>query len=164
MRPRGTTTPAGTPLCTGALAVNPAGDAAYLTTGEQGLVRLDLQTRRSSVVAAGLYGRVVITPDQAPTARLTVTPGPAGGRTVLDAGASTGATTAIATYRRAFGDGTTRTTTSPRVEHVYTKGSRTASVTVTSVAGTSTSRVWASTQLYRNGLPRARTARTFTVR
>ncbi|MGH2688492.1 MAG: PKD domain-containing protein, partial [Actinomycetota bacterium] len=112
---------------------------------------------------------VVVTPDQAPTARLVVTPGPAGQDTTLDASTSTILFGTIARYEWDFGDGTKATTTTPVTTHKYASpGPYTATVTETSWAGASVSTTVPSTvftgqTMTRRGGPQARTQVTFTI-
>ncbi|HUF85535.1 MAG TPA: PKD domain-containing protein, partial [Acidimicrobiia bacterium] len=108
---------------------------------------------------------VAITPDQAPGAALSASPGAAGQTTSFDASASTVAHGTIAAYEWDFGDGTPPvTTTTPTVTHVYAHpGSYTATVTATSSAGTSTTQVFTGQTMSRNGGPTAVASVTFTV-
>ena len=112
---------------------------------------------------------IVVTPDQAPTAKLVVTPGPAGQDTTLDASTSTIMFGTIARYDWDFGDGTSATTTTPVTTHKYANpGPYTATVTETSWAGASVSTAVPSTvftgqTMTRRGGPQARTQVTFTI-
>jgi PKD repeat protein len=99
---------------------------------------------------------IAVTPDQAPIARLSVTRAPVGSPTTFDASGSTVAFGTIASYAWDFGDGTTDVTATPITTHNYTGGSYTASVTLTSSAGTSTGRVFTGQTMTRNGGLRAR--------
>jgi len=147
--------PAGTELWTTLDNVAPAPTAALLELA--GSTVTDLST----VTGADW---VAYTPDQAPTAALTVTPAAPGQPTTLDASASTGSTSPIASYSWNFGDTSTTTTSTPVVQHTYAApGSYTASVTVTDVEGTSTAIVSNGVDLDRKGGPSATTSQTFNV-
>jgi YVTN family beta-propeller protein len=107
---------------------------------------------------------VAVTPDQAPDARLTVTPAPAGQATAFNASASTVKYGTIASYQWDFGDGTTQTTTTLAASHTYTApGHYTATLTETSSGGTSITRVFTGQTVSRNGGPQARTTATVTI-
>jgi hypothetical protein len=112
---------------------------------------------------------IAVTPDQAPTAKLVVTPGLAGQDTTLDASTSTIMFGTIARYDWDFGDGTKATTTTPVTTHRYAApGPYTATVTETSWSGASVSTAPPSTvftgqTMTRRGGPQARTRATFTV-
>ena len=110
-----------------------------------------------AIIPVGNYpSAIAVTPDQAPIARLSVTPGATGSPTTFDASASTVTFGTIASYAWDFGDGTTDVTTTPITTHTYDGGSYTASVTLTSSAGTSTERVFNGQTMMRNGGPQAR--------
>jgi PKD repeat protein len=105
-----------------------------------------------------------MTPDQAPVAKLQVTPARAGSATSFDASASTVAFGSIATYAWDFGDGHTSRTTTPTATHAYaTAGTYTVVVTETSSGGTSTSQVFTGQTMSRNGGPSARVSQAVTV-
>lgn len=91
-------------------------------------------------------GRIAITPDQAPVAAFSATPGIPGTPTSFDASSSTVAYGSITAYRWDFGDGTTQQTSVPTTSHTYTKaGPVTVVLTETDAAGTSVSRAPPST-------------------
>ncbi|MHB8264060.1 MAG: PKD domain-containing protein [Acidimicrobiales bacterium] len=107
---------------------------------------------------------VAISPDQAPVAKLSVTPEPAGQATTFDASASTVAVGSIVSYAWNFGDGKSITTTSPTTSHVYASaGSYTATVTETDSAGTSTTQVFTGSTVSLNGGPSAMASQSVTV-
>jgi YVTN family beta-propeller protein len=105
-----------------------------------------------------------LVPDQAPVAAFTAAPAAPGAPTRFDATGSSDPDGTVARYDWDFGDGTSLADGGPHPEHVYaTAGGYTATLTVTDAAGTSTARVFTGTTALRNGLPRARTSRAFTV-
>jgi large repetitive protein len=108
--------------------------------------------------------QIAIAPDQAPVAKLKVTPAAHGDPTTFDASHSTVAYGAIASYAWDFGDGVAQTTTTPTVTHDYTAPGRyTARVTLTDTAGTSTAVVFTGKSVLRNGGPSATTTTTVRV-
>jgi PKD domain len=70
----------------------------------------------------------------------------------------------VARYTWRFGDGTSQTTVSPKVTHVYAKpATYTATLTVTDDAGCSTTLVFTGQTASCNGGPRAQTTRQLTI-
>ncbi len=107
---------------------------------------------------------LAIQPDQAPVAKLAISPAGAGQATGFDASASTVAVGSIVSYAWSFGDGSTSNTTSPTTSHSYAApGTYSASVTETDSAGTSTTRVFTGATVSLNGGPSATTSQSFTV-
>jgi YVTN family beta-propeller protein len=108
---------------------------------------------------------VAITPDQAPVAAFSVTAGAAGKPSLFDASASTVAYGSISRYEWDFGDGTSSSSSTPTMKHIYARRGRyTARLTETSSAGTSvTTRVFTGQTMSRNGSPSARTTRTVSI-
>ncbi|MHB1835563.1 MAG: PKD domain-containing protein, partial [Solirubrobacteraceae bacterium] len=138
---------AGSPITVGggpwSIAVAPDSKTVYVGNSNDATVTpIDAATRTAGAPIAGVpFARsLAITPDQAPVANFTVTSGAPGQATSFDASASTARFGSIVSYTWSFGDGTPAvTTTSPTTSHVYsTAGSYTATVSETSVAGTST--------------------------
>ena len=143
------------------VAITPDGKTGVVTTqtavlfdaqrkpanGGGSVVVYDLTTTPISVITTlsfetSLLG-LAITPDQAPTARFRMRRD--GKKIVFNAGSSTSSVGSIAKYHWKFGDGHRKTTTSPVVAHRYhslyhdhSKKTRTATLTVTNTAGTST--------------------------
>jgi YVTN family beta-propeller protein len=143
----------------GAVAITPDGAtviAATLFDQSVRLVSTATNTAGAIIPVGDNPWAIAVTPDQAPIARLTVTRAPDGSPTTFDASASTVAFGTIASYAWDFGDGTTEVTATPTTTHTYTGGSYTASVTLTSSAGTSTERVFTGQTMTRNGGPQAR--------
>ncbi len=142
-----------------AVAITPNGATAIVTRLFEQSVRL-VSTATNTAGATIPVGNnpyaIAVTPDQAPIARLSVTRAAPGSPTTFDASASTVAFGTIASYAWDFGDGTTDVTATPITTHTYTGGSYTASVTLTSSAGTSTERVFNGQTMTRNGGPQAR--------
>jgi YVTN family beta-propeller protein len=115
-------------------------------------------------VSTSLDAEPAITPDQAPVASFTVTPGQAGTLSSFDASASTVAYGTITSYAWNFGDGNTVTTSTPTTTHNYAAGSTyTATLTETDSAGTSTNQVFTGQTTSRNGGLSAQTIRTVPV-
>jgi VCBS repeat-containing protein len=119
----------------------------------------------STIQTNGEPTAVSITPDQAPDAAFSITPGTAGSATSFDAAAST--TTppgGSLTYSWDFGDGTTQTTGSPQTTHTYANpGNYKVTLTVTDAAGTSTAVVFTGQTVSRNGGPSATASQLFAV-
>jgi YVTN family beta-propeller protein len=149
------------------LVISP--DGSEVITDSLGAGMTEISTASNSVAASGFGSSngpagLAIPPDQAPIAKLSVTPQPAGSATSLDASASTGPTSPIVSYAWNFGDGGTSTTTGATTTHVYANpGTYTASVTETDAVGTSTTRVFTGQTVSRNGGPGAEAQSTFTV-
>ena len=117
-------------------------------------------TLSGSPSSYGTPAGMAITPDQAPTASFTVTPGRAGSATTFNASSSTSPVGTITTYDWTFGDGTTATTANPVVTHVYgAAGDYPVSVIVTNSQGTSNKTVFTGDDVLRNGGPSAKVSR-----
>jgi YVTN family beta-propeller protein len=164
---------AGTAIALGAgtaphgVAVTPGGTRAYVTNeGTNTVTPITVATRTAGTpiaVGTGPNG-IAIVPDQAPVASFTATTAAAGAPTSFDASASTVAYGTIASYAWNFGDGGVATTTGPTTTHTYASGgSYTATLTLTSSAGTSTTKVFTGQTVSRNGGPSATTTRSVTV-
>lgn len=146
-----------------ALAVTPDGAEVYVANEGDGSVSV-IDTATDSVAATIPVGTgsqpaaIAITPDQAPSAAVTVSPAAAGTPTTFDASSSSVAFGTIASYTWTFGDGMSAVTTSPTTTHTYASaGNYTASVTETSSGGTSTTTVFTGQSMSRNGGPSATT-------
>jgi YVTN family beta-propeller protein len=149
------------------LFFTPDGKFAYVTLQDHSVGVIDTSTGTviQTVSIRGVPQGPAVTPDQAPVARMTVTPAPVGHRTRFDASASTVRYGTIASYAWNFGDGTTATTRTPVMTHVYTAPGRyTVKLTETSSAGTSTTKVFTGETMSRNGGPSAVTAATAVIR
>ena len=144
--PRTGATPAN-PLVNGAggirgLALSPSGSRLFATRSGSGTVSMinplsGAITPISSVT--GVPWGDAVTPDQAPHAALSATAAPAGSATKLSAAGTTTSDGGAAKYAWSFGDGSSKTTTTPTVSHVYAKaGDYTARVTVTDDQGCAT--------------------------
>lgn len=140
-----------------ALAVTPDGTAAYLGVGGTlRVLRVDLGTGEATSPVAqrpsnGLPD-MVITPAQAPTAAFSSVPAPHGSVTTFDGSASSGTSADVVRWSWQFGDGTRVTRSVPTAKHTYTAPGRyVVTLTVTDANGTSTTRVYHGTGLYRNG-------------
>lgn len=150
------------------IAINTLGTTAYTANAGTTVTPVDLTTSPIRVeapidVGSASFGIAIMT-DQAPTARLTITPAPVGATTVFNASASTSPDGTISRYSWNFGDGTTAVTRVPIVRHVYRHaGSYQATVTVTSAGGTSLATTYTGQTVSNNGSGRARAERSFYV-
>jgi sugar lactone lactonase YvrE len=150
-----------------AVAITPDGSTAFVTDLTGGnLVPVDLASGTAGTpIPLGSKGTnpyaIAIAPDQAPIAHMHVTA--LGNSTMsFDASASTVATGTIASYAWNFGDGTTETTTTPIVTHIYTNtaAGQVATVTETDSTGTSTGEVFTGQTASRGGSPQATASAT----
>ncbi|MGB3443328.1 MAG: PKD domain-containing protein [Actinophytocola sp.] len=147
----------------GGMAITPDGTTLYVGAVDA-VFSIDLATStvsRISIAGSGPEFGIAITPDQAPEAALVVTPpnSPA-----YFTSPSTVRYGTVASYQWDFGDGTTATTSTPGTSHEYANpGTYTATVTLTSSGGTSTTQVFTGQTLYRNGGPQAMASATVTV-
>jgi YVTN family beta-propeller protein len=149
------------------IAITPDGKTAYVaTSGANTITPITLSSKTvGTPINVGGPRDLAITPDQAPVAKLSVTPAAAGSPTSFDASASLAPSSPIATYAWDFGDGTKTTTSSPTTTHTYTtSGTFTATVTETDAAGTSTTLVFTGQTVSRTGGPGAQAAATFVVK
>ncbi len=140
------------------LFFTPDGRFAYVSLNDHSVAVID--TSRDAIVRTvrvrGVPRGPAVTPDQAPAARMAVTPAPAGQRTRFDASASTVRYGTIASYAWNFGDGTKATTAAPVINHVYAApGTYLVKLTETSSGGTSTTKVFTGETMSRNGGPSA---------
>ncbi len=123
------------------------------------VVPVDTQTNIVGAPFNGITGSfqdMVISPDPAPVAAFTATAQIPDTPTTFNASASISPIGTIASYAWDFGDGVTLTTAAPVVNHTYaTSGNYTATLTVTNSAGTSTSKVFSSGFMSKNGGPTA---------
>ena len=150
------------------IAINTLGTTAYTADAGTTVTPVDLTTspihaEQPIDVGAASYG-IAIKSDQAPTARLQITPAAAGAKTTFNASASTSPDGKISRYSWNFGDGTTLVTRTPIVRHVYRHaGSYQATVTVTSAGGTSLATTYTGQTVSNNGNQRARAVKSFYV-
>lgn len=143
------------------VAALPDGTGALVVTiNPNAVLTVDLTTGevlRSVPLTSGPSGVVAVVPPQAPDASLEKPVVDDDGSVQFDAGESSAACGAIASYSWDFGDGSPeiRTTTAV-VDHTYAvSGSYDARVTVTDSSGTSTERVFTGQAVVRNGGPSA---------
>jgi hypothetical protein len=109
-------------------------------------------------------GGIAVLPGQGPAAAFSVTAARPGSPTSFDASASRDPDGSIARYAWSFGDGSSQTTSSPSVAHVYAKpGNYTAKLTVTDDIGCSTAVVFTGLTASCNGGPQAQTTRQLTI-
>jgi WD40 repeat protein len=155
------------------MALSPDGTTLYAAEwcdgckplGAVDVIDVDAGTLRTHLdLKDGGHGAAVA-PDQAPVAKVHVTPGAPGKASAFDASASTVQYGTIASYRWDFGDGSSSvTTTSAKASHVYAKpGNFTVRVTETSSAGTSTAKLFNGRMVVRNGGPSATTSAVVAV-
>ena len=149
------------------LFFTPDGKFGYVTLNDRSVGVIDTATGAvvRTVSVRGVPRGPAVTPDQAPVAKVKVTPAPAGHQTHFDASASTVRYGTIAGFAWNFGDGTTATTSTPVTTHVYTApGTYTVKLTETSSGGTSTTKVFTGTTMSRNGGPSAVTTAKAKIR
>ena len=150
----------------GNVAITPDGRQAIVTgTSGSSVYALDL-TQLSQLIDGSSTGISLITvdetpnwcsitPDQAPTARFTFTA--QGDKFFFDGSASTSPVGGIASYIWDFGDGSSRTTTTPEVSHTYSGiGPFTVTLTVVNDGGTSLDVTFTGQTMSNNGGPSAR--------
>jgi DNA-binding beta-propeller fold protein YncE len=155
--------PSGSGSYLGPMAIVPSGATLYLMcTLTSQLVPIDTATNTagSPTASPSTYGTatgIAIVPDQAPTARFTATPAPSGSHTRFNASSSSSPVGTIVSYAWKFGDGTSATTTHPKVTHTYaTAGTFAVTLTVVNSQGTSTKEVFTGNTMSNNGGPSAK--------
>ncbi len=164
----GTTVPTGSLSQPDGITISTNGETAYIADAGQTVTPINLTTSPLTVmspidVGAATFG-IAVRSDQAPTARLTITPAPVGQKSVFNASASTSPDGRISRYAWNFGDGTTLVSRTPVVTHVYKRaGTYHATVTVTSAGGTSIATTYTGQTVSNHGSASARAARTFFV-
>jgi YVTN family beta-propeller protein len=145
------------------VAFSPDGTKAYATDHTSGTVtaiNTTTATTGTTIPANGAYA-IAITPDQAPDASFTASTPGYDNQTMFNASASTVRYGSIRYYDWDFGDGQTKRTTTPTAGHIYPKNAAyTATLTTTSSAGTSTTRLYTGQSMIRNGRAKATTIRT----
>ena len=155
--------PSGSGSYLGPMAIVPSGATLYLMcTLNSQMVPIDTATNTAGSPSASpsMYGTptgIAIIPDQAPTARFTVTPAPFGSPTKFNASSSSSPVGTIASYAWKFGDGTTATTTHHKISHTYASaGTYAVTLTVVNTQGTSTKQVFTGNTVSNNGGPSAK--------
>jgi YVTN family beta-propeller protein len=149
------------------IAITPDGKTAYVANlGSNFVTPINVATNTAGaliITDVGPFG-IAVTPDQAPTARFSFTPNQGSFAVQFDASASTTPTGTIVSYSWNFGDGQTLVTTSPVIQHIYTRsGSFTVTLTVTNSAGTSTTIFFTGQTVSLNGGPSAFTSQNITI-
>lgn len=157
------------PLVNGAggirgLALSQSGARLFATRSQSGTVSMinplsGTVTPISTGAGANVPWADAVTPDQAPRAALSATAAPAGSPTKLSAAGTKTYDGGPARYTWTFGDGSSKTTTTRTVSHVYGKaGKYTARVTVTDDQGCSTRLIYTGQTASCNGGLSARKA------
>jgi YVTN family beta-propeller protein len=149
------------------LFFTPDGKFGYVTLNDHsvGVIDMSKQAIVRTVPVSGIPREPAVTPDQAPVAKMAVTPAPAGKRARFDASASTVRYGTIARYTWNFGDGATAVTATPVITHVYpSPGTYVVKLTETSSGGTSTVKVFTGETMSRNGGHSAVTVATVVIR
>ncbi len=114
------------------------------------------QTITTADTTPTLAMAVAVLPDQAPTARFSTVPGNVGQQTSFDASASSATGCPVGTYSWDFGDGTTASSSTPTIDHIYTTtGNYDVALTVTTTCGTSTTTAFTGQTNVRRGNPSA---------
>jgi YVTN family beta-propeller protein len=153
------------------IAISPDGASAYVANsgGAASSVSV-IDTRSNSVVTTiplangSLPERIVITPNQAPTASFSVGPAGAAVPTTFNASGSSDSDGSVAHYSWDFGDGTALADGGPTPAHVYAvPGDYTVKLTVTDNEGCSTQFVFTGQTASCNGKPAAATQSQITV-
>jgi PKD repeat protein len=151
------------------VAVTPSGSTVYLAAGFVGPANVypfdtAAGTFGATIPASTGTSDIMMSPDQAPVAALSVTPEAAGSASSFDASGSTVKYGTIASYHWDFGDGESATTATPTTTHVYASGGDyTVTLTETSSNGTSTTKVFTGQAMLRNGGPSAQVTASLTV-
>ena len=155
--------PSGSGSYLGPMAIVPSGATLYLMcTLSNQMVPIDTTTNTAGSPSASPTSYVsptgiAIVPDQAPTAQFKARPAPSGSPTKFNASSSSSPVGTIVSYAWKFGDGTTATTTHPKITHTYaTAGTFAVTLTVINSQGTSTKEVFTGNTMSNNGGPSAK--------
>ena len=142
-------------------AVSPDGSTVYVPCFGNGttpgstvaVISTSSNTVSDTIDNAGTGpGAVVVMPDQGPIAAVADPDPVAGIPTTFNASESVGTSSPVAEYHWSFGDGTTGTTSSPIVTHVYASaGNYHATVTAVDEDGASTTQVYDGQEAMLNG-------------
>ena len=129
------------------LSASPDGKSLFVAGGDGHLFDLGMGASLTpkaspSVDLRGAFG-VVVSPNQAPVAGFTASPGSAGAPTQFDASSAVDPDGSIVRYDWDFGDGTVLANGGPTPAHVYTSpGSYTVTLVVTDNEGASTTTIF----------------------
>jgi DNA-binding beta-propeller fold protein YncE len=140
------------------LTASPDGKSLFVAGGDGLLFDLgagaSLAPKASPFVDLRHAFGVVVSPNQAPIAGFTATPGPAGAATVFDASSAVDPDGSIVRYDWDFGDGTVLRDGGPTPTHVYTSpGSYSVTLVVTDNEGASTTRIFTGGTVLGHGSP-----------
>ena len=140
------------------LSASPDGKSLFVAGGDGLLFDLgagaSLAPKASPFVDLRHAFGVVVSPNQAPIAGFTATPGAAGAATVFDASSAVDPDGSIVRYDWDFGDGTVLSDGGPTPSHVYTSpGSYTVTLVVTDNEGASTTRIFTGGTVLGHGSP-----------
>ena len=157
-----------------AVAVDPSGSYVYVTNEDTDNVSVFSIGADGALTPVGCTGcgtgtgsgpqGVAVAADQGPTATFSTIPGPSGTASAFDASGSDSPAYPIAAYAWNFGDGQTKTSSSPTITHVFTRpGKYTVTLTVTDQAGCSTTIVYTGQTASCDGSSKATSTQTVTV-
>ena len=140
------------------IAITPDSATAFITGySDQMVLAMTLSNKELQVINDIPYPKgIIITPDQAPTARFTTTAAEARSISTFDASLSSSPIGTIAFYEWDFGDGNTFSTQLPTTTHTYNKhGKYIVSLTVTNSGDTSLDQTFTGQSISNNGAPSA---------
>jgi DNA-binding beta-propeller fold protein YncE len=153
------------------ITIAPGGATAYVADQLSDQVSVmalssNVPSFTTTISTNGAPDALAVTPDQAPTAAFSITPGSAGSPTSFDASASTSTPSGGAlTYTWDFGDGSPLfVTTSPTTTYVYANpGIYPVTLTVTDSLGTSTTQIFTGQTMTANGGPSATSTQQLSI-
>jgi YVTN family beta-propeller protein len=151
----------------GGIAIAPGGGTAYVANwhpGELTPIGLASNTPGTPIGLGGEVGAVAIVPDSGPAAAFSALSAPAGQATSLDGSGSSDPEGTVTSYAWNFGDGTSATTSSAKLSHVYAQpGSYTVTLTVTDSEGCSSVFLFTGQTAYCSAGAKAITSQVLTV-
>jgi hypothetical protein len=152
----------------GGIAIAPGGGTAYVANwypvGELWPIGLPSNTPGKPIVLGGEVSAVAIVPDSGPAAAFSALSAPAGQATSLDGSGSFDPEGTVTSYEWNFGDGTSATTSSAKLSHVYAQpGSYTVTLRVTDSEGCSSVFLFTGQTAYCSAGAKAITSQVLTV-